>query len=256
VREVAAAISVIGERELENIGANSLADYADLVPGMQVQDNGTAGMTSISIRGIAAISSGATVSTYVDEVPVGSSGVYQAANIFNLDLLPYDISRIEVLRGPQGTLYGAGAIGGLLKYVTREPDLLARAVRSGAGLSSPADGDQGWNVRFRASLRLQEDRAGPRVSTAPNERPGHTGNRASVALDPVTGPPMFGDLTGQVWQPQPFTKDLDLYSLTLDWDLGWADFVSATGWSDTQTMYQLDSSIQFGEFANLQLGLP
>src|SRR3546814_9645922 len=67
---------------------------------------------------------------------------------------------------------------------------------------------------------------------------------------------MFDDLTGQVWQPQPFTKDLDLYSLTLDWDLGWADFVSATGWSDTSTMYQLDSTIQFGEFANLQLGLP
>src|SRR3546814_17741195 len=67
---------------------------------------------------------------------------------------------------------------------------------------------------------------------------------------------MCDDRTGQVWQPQPFTKDLDLYSLTLDWDLGWADFVSATGWSDTSTMYQPDSTIQFGEIANLQLGLP
>ncbi|WP_417471708.1 TonB-dependent receptor [Luteimonas mephitis] len=298
VREVAAAISVIGEQQLENMGANSLTDYADLVPGLQVQDAGAPGMTAVSIRGIAAMSSGATVATYIDEVPVGSSGVYQAANIFNLDLLPYDISRIEVLRGPQGTLYGAGAIGGLLKYVTREPDLLSREVRFGAGLSSVSDGDQGWNVRFGASLPLQEDRLGLRVSYARNELPGYTDNivdgrkdinggsqtgaraalawdgdafdlklsalrqtidsdnSASVALDPVTGAAMFGDLTGQVWQPQPFTKDLDLYSLTLDWDLGWADFVSATGWSDTRTMYQLDSSIQFGEFANLQLGLP
>ena len=73
VREVAAAISVIGERQLENMGANSLSDYADLVPGMQVQDSGAAGMTSISIRGVAALSSGATVSTYIDEVPVGST---------------------------------------------------------------------------------------------------------------------------------------------------------------------------------------
>src|SRR3546814_10635208 len=81
-------------------------------------------------------------------------------------------------------------------------------------------------------------------------------NSATVSLDPATGDPMFDDLTGQVWQPQPFTKDLDLYSLTLDWDLGWADFVSATGWSDTRTMYQLDSTIQFGEFAHLQTGLP
>ena len=75
VREVAAAISVIGEQQLENMGANSLSDYADLVPGMQVQDSGAAGMTSISIRGVAAMSSGATVATYIDEVPVGSSGV-------------------------------------------------------------------------------------------------------------------------------------------------------------------------------------
>lgn len=298
VREVAAAISVIGERELENIGANSLADYADLVPGMQVQDNGTAGMTSISIRGIAAISSGATVSTYVDEVPVGSSGVYQAANIFNLDLLPYDISRIEVLRGPQGTLYGAGAIGGLLKYVTREPDLSATEFRIGAGLSSVQEGGQGWNVRLGASLPLQQDRLGLRLSYARNEVPGYTDNMvdgerdinsarqtsaraallwegesvelklsalhqgmesddaASVALDPATGAPIGGDFEGRTWQPQPFTKDLDLYSLTIDWDLGWADFVSASGWSNTDTMSQLDASVQFGEFANLQLGLP
>ncbi|HEY9541858.1 MAG TPA: TonB-dependent receptor, partial [Luteimonas sp.] len=298
VREVAAAISVIGEQQLENMGANSLTDYADLVPGMQVQDSGSPGMTSISIRGVAALSSGATVATYIDEVPVGSSGVYQAANIFNLDLLPYDIGRIEVLRGPQGTLYGAGAIGGLLKYVTRAPDLLDSEFRIGAGLSSVPEGDQGWNVRFGASLPLQEDRLGLRVSYARNELPGYTDNAvdgredinggsqtgaraalvwdgdafdlklaalhqgidsdnsATVSLDPATGDPMFDDLTGQVWQPQPFTKDLDLYSLTLDWDLGWADFVSATGWSDTSTMYQLDSTIQFGEFANLQLGLP
>jgi iron complex outermembrane recepter protein len=298
VRKVAASISVIGERQLENMGANSLTDYADLVPGLQVQDNGAPGLTSISMRGVAALSSGATVSTYVDEVPVGSSGVYQAASILNLDLLPYDIERIEVLRGPQGTLYGAGAIGGLLKYVTRAPDLSASEFRFGAGLSSVGDGDQGWNARFGASLPLQDDRLGLRVSYARNELPGYTDNvvdgrddinggsqtgaraalvwdgdafdlklaalhqaidsddSATVALDPATRDPMFGDLVGQLWQPQPFTKDLDLYSLTLDWDLGWADFVSATGWSNTKSMYQLDSTIQFGEFANLQLGLP
>jgi iron complex outermembrane recepter protein len=298
VREVAAAISVIGERQLENMGANSLTDYADLVPGLQVQDNGSPGMTSISLRGVAALSSGATVATYLDEVPVGSSGIYQAANMFNLDLLPYDIGRIEVLRGPQGTLYGAGAIGGLLKYVTREPNLSDSEFRLGAGLSSIQDGDQGWNARFGASIPLQHDRLGLQVSYARNELPGYVDNAADgredinsgqqvgaraalvwdgdafdlklsalrqsvdsddtaiVALDPADGEPMFGDLMGQSWAPQPFEKDLDLYSLTLDWDLGWADFVSATGWSDTQTMYQLDSTIQFGEFANLQLGLP
>src|SRR5690606_21814502 len=298
IREVAAAISVIGERQLENIGANSLTDYAGFVPGLQVQDNGAPGMTSIAIRGIAAMSSGSTVATYIDEVPLGSSGLYQAANVFNLDLLPYDIGRIEVLRGPQGTLYGAGAIGGLLKYVTREPNLSYGEYRLGAGVSSVQDGDNGWNVRFGASMPLQDERLGLRVSYAHNALPGYidnafngdedtnsgsqTGARAALvwdgdvvdvklaamhqgidsddsgtmALDPATEAPLFGDLVGRKWQPEPFTKDLDLYTLTVDWDLGWADFVSATGLSDTSTMYQLDSTVQFGEVANLMLGLP
>src|SRR3546814_19056437 len=111
-------------------------------------------MTSISIRGVAALSSGATVATYIDEVPVGSRGVYQAATIFNLDLLPYDIGRIDVLRGPPGTLYGAGATGGLPKYVTRLPHLLVREFRTGAGLSSLPEGHQGRTVRFGPHLPL------------------------------------------------------------------------------------------------------
>ncbi|MFR0656931.1 TonB-dependent receptor plug domain-containing protein, partial [Pantoea sp. SIMBA_079] len=88
--------------------------------------------------------------TYIDEVPVGSSGIYQSAGSLMLDLLPYDISRVEVLRGPQGTLYGAGAIGGLLKYVTRSPDLVHDEFRIGFGGRSVADGGQDWNGRIGA----------------------------------------------------------------------------------------------------------
>ena len=298
IREVAASITVVGERQLENLGASSLTDYAALVPGMQVQSNGNPGQTSISLRGIAAMSPSATVATYIDEVPLGSSGIYQAANSFMLDLLPYDISRVEVLRGPQGTLYGAGAIGGLLKYVTRAPDLVGDELRVGVGLRSVQDGGDDWNMRVGASLPLQEDRLGMRMSFARNGLPGYTDNqvdgakdvndaeqigarvalawdgeafdadlavlhqrihsdgRAGVALDPDTLEPLFGDFVDRTWQPQPFSKTLTLTSLSLDWDLGWGDFVSATGVSTTETSSQLDATIQFGEVANLLLGLP
>lgn len=298
VREVGASISVIGERQLENIGASSLSDYAALIPGLQVQDSGSPGLTEVSLRGVSALSSSATVATYIDEVPVGSSGIYQSANSLMLDLLPYDINRVEVLRGPQGTLYGAGAIGGLLKYVTSAPDLSGGEVRVGMGLQSVGDGDNGWNGRFGVSVPLQEDRLGLRMSFARNEIPGYVDNqvdgreninsgeqvggrlalawdgetvdanlallhqrirsadRANVALDPDTYAPLFGDFVGQAWQPQPFSKDLTLASLSLDWDLGWADFVSATGWSETRTLDQIDATVQFGDAANVLLGLP
>lgn len=298
VREVGASISVIGDRQLENLGANSLASYADLVPGMQVQDDGSPGLTRVSLRGIAALSSGATVATYIDEVPVGSSGIYQGANILMLDLLPYDVSRVEVLRGPQGTLYGAGAIGGLLKYVTREPALSDDELRIGLGLRTVSGGGSDWNLRFGASVPLQHDRLGLRMSFARNGLPGYIGNaidgrqdintgeqvgaraallwdgdavdvdlsvlqqrihandRASVALDATTLQPIDGDLQTRAWQAQPFDKTLTLTSLSFDWDLGWADFVSATGWSQTRTTNRIDSTVQFGEVANLMLGLP
>jgi outer membrane receptor protein involved in Fe transport len=298
IRDVAASISVIGERQLESLGASSLADYAALIPGLQVQDNGTPGQTSVTLRGIANLSSGATVATYVDEVPVGSSGIYQSANTLMLDVLPYDISRVEVLRGPQGTLYGAGAIGGLLKYVTRAPETSGDELRLGFGMRAATDGGQALNARFGASVPLIEDRLGLRISFARNGLPGYTDNaidgrtdindseqigaraalfwdgdafdlnlsmleqranadeRGGTALDPDTLQPLFGDNVDRTWQPQPFYKNLTLASLSMDWDLGWANLVSATGWSQTDTMTQLDSTIQFGGVANLMLGLP
>ncbi len=298
VREVGAAISVISERQLENLGAVSLSDYAAFIPGLQVQNDGTPGLTRVSLRGVAALSSGATVATYIDEVPVGSSGIYQGASTLMLDLLPYDISRIEVLRGPQGTLYGAGAIGGLLKYVTVPADTTAVEARVGLGLRSVGGGEQDWNTRFSASLPLQHDRLGLRLGFVRNGLPGFTDNavdgreninggeqvgaraalawdgervdaslsmlhqrirsddRAGVALDPGTQAPLNGKDDDLAWQPRPFAKDLTLFSLSLDWDLGWGNFVSATGWSESETLDQIDSTIQFGEVADQLLGLP
>ncbi len=298
VRDVGASISVIGERQLENMSASSLTDYAALIPGMQVQSSGTPGLTSVSLRGISTLSSGATVATYIDEVPVGSSGIYQSAGSLMLDLLPYDISRVEVLRGPQGTLYGAGAIGGLLKYVTRAPDLVNEEFRAGVGLRSVTDGGQDWNGRIGVGVPLQEDRFGLRMSFARNGLPGYTDNavdgrrdindseqlggraalswdgdavdvdlavlhqrikaddRAVVALAPDSYAPLGGEFESRNWQRQPFTKELTLTSLSVAWDLGWADLVSATGWSKTKTLDQIDTTVQFGEVADLLLGFP
>nr|WP_232114021.1 TonB-dependent receptor [Luteimonas sp. XNQY3] len=298
VRDVGASISVIGERQLENMAASSLTDYAALIPGMQVQSSGTPGLTSVSLRGISALSSGATVATYIDEVPVGSSGIYQSAGSLMLDLLPYDISRVEVLRGPQGTLYGAGAIGGLLKYVTRPPDLVNEEFRAGVGLRSVAEGGQDWNGRIGVGVPLQDDRLGLRMSFARNGLPGYTDNavdgrrdindseqiggraalfwdgdavdidfavlhqrikaddRAVVALEPGTYAPLGEAFEGRNWQRQPFSKELTLTSLSVAWDLGWADLASATGWSETRTLDQIDTTVQFGEVADLLLEFP
>ena len=134
------------------------------------------------MRGIAALSSGSTVGTYVDETPLGSNSLYQQATLFALDLLPYDIDSIEVLRGPQGTLYGAGAMGGLIKYVMKKPDTTQNEFRVGMGIADTqgADGPS-FNYRARRQPRARAGRRGParelreqraqRLRRQPRERP-------------------------------------------------------------------------------------
>ena len=176
IREVATAISRLGEAQLENLNATQMADYASYVPGLQVQSSGTPGQVQVSMRGIAALSPGSTVGTYVDDSPVGSNSLYQQATLYQLDLLPYDIESIEVLRGPQGTLYGAGAMGGLIKYTMRKPDVLNREFRVGGGVSMPESGSAGHSYRFGMNLPLVENALALRASFARNVLPAYVDN--------------------------------------------------------------------------------
>jgi iron complex outermembrane recepter protein len=180
VREVPASITVFNDVELDNLHATDLTDYSAYVPGLQVNSAGAPGKTSIALRGITTLSSGSTVGTYIDDTPVGSSGLYQAASVFQLDLLPYDIRRVEILRGPQGTLWGANSIGGLIRYVTLDPSLTTREFHIGGGLSGVENGDEpGWDVHAVANVPLMQDHLALRVSYARNELPGFIDNVAN-----------------------------------------------------------------------------
>ena len=122
LQDVPMSVSVISGERLTATQSTTLQDIVDSVPGMQVVSGDPASNTLV-IRGINAGGGiNASVATYVDEVPYTSQGPFSyGANIApNFD--PYDLARVEVLRGPQGTLYGANALSGLLKYVTNAPD--------------------------------------------------------------------------------------------------------------------------------------
>ncbi|MGH6730100.1 MAG: TonB-dependent receptor, partial [Sphingomicrobium sp.] len=116
---------------MRQLHATTILDYAAYIPGLNVSSGGGPGQTMITLRGIAPVGPGAVVGYYVDDTPLGSSSNYGGAREFGLDLMPYDVDRIEVLRGPQGTLYGRNTIGGAIKYVTRRlsdsPELRMRA---------------------------------------------------------------------------------------------------------------------------------
>lgn len=113
------SITAISGDDLAAAGATEYRDYLTTVPGVSLMEGGI-GTNNVIIRGLATTSGGTnlsgTVVSYFDEVALNSG-------IRSIEVEPVDIQRIEVLRGPQGTYYGAGSIGGTLRVLPNRPDL-------------------------------------------------------------------------------------------------------------------------------------
>ena len=114
IQSVPISVTAISERTLELLGASDQLGYFFTVPGLSFQSQGPTGdqhgNVSLSLRGVAATSGANTVGFYINETPIH----FVDPNLF-------DVDRIEVLRGPQGTLYGASSMGGTIKVITNEP---------------------------------------------------------------------------------------------------------------------------------------
>lgn len=198
VKEVPSAITVLSAARLEQQGASQLSDYVGYVPGLTNTGGSAPGQNSLILRGLTTDTiATATVGTYVDETPYGTA---RGQGRFTLDLMPYDIQRIEVLRGPQGTLYGASTLGGLLKYVTTAPDSTAMEFRVGAEYLGISHGDTGGSFRVSANVPLITDKVAVRASYYNQTNPGYVdavggpkdansgsqeGGRVSIKLDPT-----------------------------------------------------------------------
>lgn len=178
IRDVPASVSAISAVRIEQLGALQLTDYAGYVPGLTVDNGGAPGLNTITLRGISAgDSASSTVGVYVGDSPVGSSSAYAQGGRLALDLLPYDIERVEVLRGPQGTLYGASTLGGLLKYVMRSVDLNVFFARvGGEGSKTSGAGDANWGARATINAPVIPGKLGLRASLSNQQSAGYIDN--------------------------------------------------------------------------------
>jgi iron complex outermembrane receptor protein len=158
IRDVPMGVTALTEEDLGRLRATSFSDYVALVPGMSSSEP-EPGHTVLTIRGLNAGGVAANVGTYLDETPWGSSsGLANGTNKTpNIDT--FDIQRIEVLRGPQGTLYGANSIGGLLKFVTNKPDTHDFDNAFEFGGSTVADGGSGGFAKGMLNVPLFDSAA-------------------------------------------------------------------------------------------------
>lgn len=141
--DVPQSVSVVSGSTLEEQHADNFADYLKLVPGLQL-DQDRSGQGRLVIRGVNTGGVASTVGVYMDETPFGSSSGLVNAAVLAGDFDTFDLDRIEVLRGPQGTFYGASSLSGVLKFVTNEPSTEALEVRGRAGIETTDGGDESY----------------------------------------------------------------------------------------------------------------
>lgn len=184
IRDVPLRVETLSTEALERSGAASLTDYIGSLPGVHVASDGGPGRGQVNIRGVSVGSMSApTVGIYVDEVAFGSSTSFVGEAVSALDLALLDLHHVELLRGPQGTLYGAGAMGGLLKYVTNEPDSTGFSGKAGLAVRESRGGGLGHTENAVLNIPLSEGVAAMRVAAFNEHDGGYIKSVGRVAGD-------------------------------------------------------------------------
>ena len=122
VRKVPLSVTVIGGEELEDQHITSITDLTRSVPNLSFSGGaagGGSGLSTIELRGISSQAGSATVGIYLDDVSMTTRNLY---SLGGAEPKFFDIDRIEVLRGPQGTLYGASSMGGTIRFISNQPN--------------------------------------------------------------------------------------------------------------------------------------
>jgi outer membrane receptor protein involved in Fe transport len=286
VQDVPVPISVLNAESLSQNNQVLIRDYYATVPSLSVSPS-ELGQQQIAIRGVTAGNDASpTVGILIDDMPYGSS--VSAAGFIVPDIDPGDLARIEVLRGPQGTLYGADSLGGLIKFVTKEPTTDAYSGRIEAGTSYSYNGnDPGYNLRASANIPATDELAF-RISGFTRQDPGYVDNTVSD-LQGVNVAESEGGRLAALWRPAqdlsiklsalyqytrgdgssevdrlPGTEDVDqnfipltgsfdrkvqAYSATVDYKLGGITLTSVTGYSNADYNDVQDLTPYFGSLA-------
>ena len=159
-QDIPVAVSALTSESLEQLGVSNFEDYLVQLPGVTAGGGNGPGQSTVYIRGVASTTPNLTVAgvsglvpnvaLYLDEQPMAQPGR-------NLDVYIADIARVEVLAGPQGTLYGSSSQAGTVRLITNKPDLSAAYGKVKAGFATISDGGDSNNVEFMMNAPVSDN---------------------------------------------------------------------------------------------------
>jgi outer membrane receptor protein involved in Fe transport len=206
LQDVPVPVTVLDAQALLDNNITSIRDYYSKVPGLNFAAESN-GATLVTIRGIRTGEGGTpTIGVVFDDIPLGSATGTGGGTAITPDYDPGDLRSIEVLRGPQGTLYGSSAIGGLVKFDTAAPS----TEKTFGHISAGADGvyssnSAGYNVRGSVNIAVSDSFA-IKASGFDRKEPGYIDNVQTGEKGINTNDSYGGRLVG-LWKP---SEDLSL----------------------------------------------
>jgi len=270
------------------LAADHITDYADLsraVPNLSFTSFGGPGQDNIEIRGISSQAGSATTGIYLDDVPINIVNIYTAGAT---EPRFFDIDRVEVLRGPQGTIYGASSMGGTIHFVSNQPNL----EQFSGEAHSQVGGTKGGGVDYEAdsvvNLPLVDGVSALRLGALYDHESGWINrvspedaivgrnindvNTAVVRLTLEVRPTDALTITPAVFLQRVSTGGQDLFglalpefesptliaetardeyaitSLTVKYDFGWSDLTSVTGYFWREDNRNIDGTVYDSEY--------
>jgi iron complex outermembrane recepter protein len=196
VQDTPISISAVTGEELLARGVSSLASLAQGTPGVSLKSEGPS-QTEIEMRGMT--SSGgnsATVGFYLDDIPLSGPASAQNGHVV-IDPDLYDLNRVEILRGPQGTLFGSGSMGGTVRLISNQPNLSQFQSTARSVLSGTDGGAFNHKDSLMVNLPLVDDRLALRVAATENYTSGWIDRIVADPL-PLAGGNPVGTLRGNV----------------------------------------------------------
>jgi iron complex outermembrane receptor protein len=286
VQEVPMSISAVSQADLEQAGATQVSDIVRMVPGLAYTEN-SPGQAILAIRGIqtSAVFGNLqqAVALYYDNVPVLDLTIPWTVPRLQL----FDVKRVEVLRGPQGTLFGAGALSGAIRVITNKPDESAFHAATEDSLTTTNGGGLGGTANVMVNVPLIQDKLAMRAVGYYDYTPGwinnptlgdsHTnqaevyGGRLELKWTPAQNLELMATAASEVSNPHDsayvpygsssdtanfrvrnFDTDNDkIFNLGATYTMPWATLTSSTSYIDRKAT----SSLDFSGYANLLTSL-
>ena len=191
ILSVPISITALSQDTLDRQGIKDLNDIARTTPSLTISSNNGLGYSNVSIRGIASATGAATTGLYIDDTPIqqrnDSLGPPVAPQVFDLD-------RVEVLRGPQGTLFGAGSEGGTIRFITPAPNFTRPTLRSRAEVAYTDLGAPSYEAGVAGGIPLIQDQLAFRASAWYRDQGGYI-DRVSRDTGQLLDPNSNGSFT-------------------------------------------------------------